>query len=230
MKRNKLWFTFVELVIVIFIVSMISIYGVSTFLTNQKKVIFKHEIERVNKTIIDFNNDIWKDITDYKINFLAWESFFTSSENELYKDNIQSISFNSWTWIITTNATGWLLEVNIYENYKLTDTQILNATWSLEYSFTWTSNYAIKSKINSAEINTLRLNRYSINTEFWASSDIILNSMTWSYEWSIYSYTGVTYKNDLTQNKEIISNWYILDDLTLYFEKDWVELNLNIKK
>lgn len=230
MQKNKLWFTFVELIAVISIISIISIFWVSSFLTNQKKAIFKQELDNINKTILDNNKDIWRNITDYEMNFYTSQNFYTITQNKLYKNVLQSMTFNSSTWTLTTTATWWTLEVNIFENNKLKDTKMINATWSLDYSFSGSINYTLKSKIWSVELNPISINRYSINSEFWASSDITLKAMTWSVSWTIYSFTWITLKNDITKAREISSNWNIIDNMTLYFEKDWTELNLNIQK
>lgn len=230
MQKNKFWFTFVELIAVISIISIITIFWVSSFLTNQKKVIFKHELDNISKTILDNNKDIWRNITDYEMNFYTDQNFYTITQNKLYKNILQSIIFNSYTWTLTTTATWWTLELNIFENNKLKDTKMINATWSLDLSFSGSINYTLKSKIWSVELNPISINRYSINSEFWAASDITLKAMTWSVSWSIYSFTWISLKNDLTKSKEISSNWSIIDNATLYFEKDWTELNLNIKR
>lgn len=224
MKKNNLWFTFVELLVVVAIIAIISIAWVFNFISNQSEINFSNDLDKINDLIIEYDNEIWNEITDYEITFFTWASFFVVWENNSYKDYLQNITFNSYTWTITNNSnTWWYFKVDIYKWDKLEQSQILNSSWSVDYSFTWSWDFKIRSYLDGLELNTLKIKSFW-DYDLW--QEIYLNNI--NYSWG--NLWEVKLKNNLSDNK-IIFNWTDeYENIKLTFEKDWIEKTLEINK
>lgn len=227
MRKNKFGFTFVELLVVVAIIIIMTWFWVMSFFKNQSESLFYQEVQSINQVISNYDFNIWKTITDYEINFYEKKDFYVVYENNLYKNYTQLVSFNSNTWTISNNSnTTWSYTLKIYENNKLKTTQILSATWSFVYDFSWQANYTIEWDVNWTTLNKISINKFWKNNDFWQYSSINLikienNSNT--YSWAKLS-------NNISKDKKLFVNSLPVVDFNLYFEKSWLEKSLTIKK
>lgn len=227
MRKNKFGFTFVELLVVVAIIIIMTWFWVMSFFKNQSESLFYQEVQSVNQLISNYDFNIWKTITDYEINFYEKKDFYVVYENNLYKSYTQLVSFNSNTWTISNNSnTTWSYTLKIYENNKLKTTQILSSTWSFVYDFSWQANYTIEWDVNWTTLNKISINKFWKNNDFWQYSSINLikienNSNT--YSWAKLS-------NNISKDKKLFVNSLPVVDFNLYFEKSWLEKSLTIKK
>lgn len=218
MQKNKFWFTFVELVVVIAIIWIIWIWGFSSFFSNEQKRTFSQELSMITQKISDLDNNIWKDISDYKLEFFKDKDFYLISTNSDYKTNLQNINFDSYTWTIKNDSdSSSYYQLNIYKNNKIVDDFVLAWTWSLKYNFSDKWDYLIKWILGWKELNNIYIKFFP--WEDWTYLKYIENSLTW-----------VIIKNNFSWNKQIIWNWNNIDKIDLLFEKNWIEQTLEIKK
>lgn len=218
MQKNKFWFTFVELIVVIAIIWIIWIWWFSSFFSSEQKRTFSQDISMISQSILNLDNNIWKDISDYQAKFFKDKNFYLVSTNNYYKSTLQDINFISYTWTIKNNSnSSWYYQLDIFKNNKFIDSFVLGWTWSLQYDFSEKWDYLIKWILGWKELNSIYVKFFP--WEDYYNLKNIENSLTW-----------IIIKNDFSWNKQIIWNWNNIDKINLLFEKNWIEQNLEIKK
>jgi hypothetical protein len=156
--------------------------------------------------------------------------WFTWSINNLWLDNRQNINmdFKTWTWIITSNS--WII-LKIYAWIKFQESKVIDTQETYEYFFWKNDNYKILSTLSWAVWNNIFINYYSLdNLELNNENKL---ELIWIYKninktW--WNYNSVEIKN-LNWKKYIIPDWWSdIDKIYLFFEREWVEKFLEIKK
>jgi hypothetical protein len=226
MKKNNFWFTFVEILVVVAILTLVSWVSISSFNRSFERQSLIDEINIFSNLIKDYDKDIWNDITDYNIYISTW-SFYYYTLNNLYKPVIQSISFNSFTWTIKTNdLIKRNMNLTIYFDNKKLYTVSLSSTWNYFYNVKNKWKYEFFSSISGELLNT-------IYVDYFTKTDIKKNiELTEIKDQSWNIYTGVIIKNDLSKNKLFTTfTWQIINsDLDLKFEWFWTTTTLKLTK
>lgn len=228
MIKNKYGFTFIEIIIVVSILIMISALSIDSFWKNFEKVSLWNEVNLLNNKISKLDNDILSNITDYKIYLFTWTWwYFYYYENSLYKNINQFISINWFTWKITTNDISKnTLDLNIYINWKKNQNTSLSSTWVFEYNFSNNSDYMINSYIWSNNLNKIYLEYFSkIDKEKLIYLEEIKDELLNSYTWIIIS-NKIWWKRIFQT-----MTWALINsDLTFKFGSFSNEYNLKLTK
>jgi prepilin-type N-terminal cleavage/methylation domain-containing protein len=234
-KINKVWFSLVELMVVVTIISIISASWSMYFYSflNNKEI--QDKIYSLNRDIDELDYSIWLyKILDYEIiinttNFL-WYYYYTNNYDSIKKQVLTSIDFSSWIWVITTNDIfPWLpMSFRIYGNDKMIEKNTLN---SID-SYTWTFNKFIYNKVSST-IWTGILNDININY-FW-EENLLKNDDNFLKLVSINTKedkTWVSLSNLVIKNtwkwKEVFWDWTKYNEVYLFFSKQWNKWILKI--
>ena len=232
-------FTFIELIIVISIMILITTSSVFYFLdfVKNKEVGQKIQILEDNLTKLD------KDVSNYKIfdyevifdiNTHSW--WYISYINNFDINNSQYIdSFNSltWSWVIKF-LWSWTGSIKIYKKDKFIYKTWITSSDTINYDFNQEISYKIKSTLTWETLNDIWINYYSednlkpeknnllnltdINTKkdkSWTNiTKLIITNIWWKkvfYSWSL--------SNKITD-----------DNIFLFFESNWVEKFIKITK
>lgn len=219
MKKNNFWFTFIEILVVISILALVSSFSISSLNKGFEKQSLKSEINIFSDTIKNLDNDLGINITDYKL-YLLTGSYYYYYTNNLYKNTTQYISFtsmsgSSFTWTIKTNDTLKNdMRIDIYMNEKQNNSTNLSSTWEFIYKMSRKWKYEFRSFIGASSLNQISL-------EFFSKTDIKKPINIISIQDDIgNSYTWVIIKNNLWW-KKIFTNMAetdIIKKLHLDFE------------
>ena len=225
-------FTLIELLIVVTIIIFITSSWVIYFFRQVSSLKIASEIEKVIDVIERLDSKVdTKKILDYSIIIKKSDKYwFTYSTNNLWLDNIQelNLNFETWSWTITSNS-GTVL--NIYSWIKFQKSEIINSSWKYDYNFLKNINSKILATYSWNTLNNIYINYYS-------PDNLIINNenkleLVWIYEnsdKSWWNYNSVEIKN-LNWKKSIKWNiWWELDKFYLFFEREWVEKFIEIKK
>ncbi|MDD5769375.1 MAG: type II secretion system protein [Candidatus Gracilibacteria bacterium] len=228
MIKNKYGFTFIEIIIVVSILIMISALSIDSFGKNFEKVSLGNEVNLLNNKISKLDNDILSNITDYKIYlFTGTGGYFYYYENSLYKNINQFISINGFTGKITTNDISKnTLDLNIYINGKKNQNTSLSSTGVFEYNFSNNSDYMINSYIGSNNLNKIYLEYFSkIDKEKLIYLEEIKDEL-------LNSYTGIIISNKIGGKRifQTMTGALINSDLTFKFGSFSNEYNLKLTK
>ena len=235
---TKKAFTFIELIIVISIIILISSTWVIYFFKQVSGLKINSEIENIVDIIDNLDSQVYsKKILDYKINIDKNNNKlgFIYNTNNLWLDYKQylNLDFETWTWILSTDLTStWSsYSFKIYSGIKFQWKYIIDGSDTISKNFNKNINSKIVATLSWNTLNDIYVNYYS-------PDNIIQNNenkleLTWIYNNNNKTWTN--YNNIIIQNinwkKSIIPNlgsW--INKVYLFFEREWVEKFIEIKK
>lgn len=220
MHKNKLGFTFIEILVAISILSIVSIFALSWFSRNFEIQSLNEELAFFQDTLKNIEKDVWKNITDYEI-FINQGEIYYYTTNKNYSENTQTIlDFKSYTWIIQTSTWSDFLRI-FSDNMLITS---YSGSQIYEYNFSPKTNYKIETSNTWKKLNSLYIYHYkSINT----SKNIYLKEI----KNATNSYTWVQIKNSIGQKRQFLtySGQILSWDIILKFEDDkWITTSLQL--
>lgn len=222
MKKNKFWFTLIEIIIAISILTITSVFVISSFNKNLNKQLLQEEISIFRDFLYDFENKVWKDITDYEINILTW-AFYHYTSNKSSKILLQKIQNINWfSWIVNK----WFSWANskVYFNDEL----VFTHTWTIIYPYNFSKkwNYKIETFHLNNKFNLLYLEYFSkidLNKNILLTQikDHLNNNIDW-----------LIIKNSIWQKRQFFTQYWeeINWDIDLYFEDELNQIILKLTK
>lgn len=222
MKKNSFWFTFVEMIVVIFIISITWVVAMNSLFSSFDKQVWNIQKNEIINFINFFDNKLWKDITDYELIFSWWLDYLIYKTNNNYKTNFVNYSFSWYTWTFTNTVSWTLIEYHFYNNNKLINKDISSRSWAiLNYDFSilkW--NSYIKTFVDSKRLNDIWVYFFSSddkNPLFIKEIKNWNNTLTW-----------ITIKKSIWWNKIIQQNWNNISSWAIIFDTKYWEFNINI--
>lgn len=226
--KNKSWFTLIELLIVVTIISIMWTFSFLSFGNFFDKYEYASYQKRIDNylDIEDFNvkNNA---SSSYEITFLSGSTGYTVSKN-FFKPtnfvNLNNFDFSTLSWSFSTSAV-W----DIYYNNDYWNWNVVTSYFSGSSQISFKEDYNWSSKINILfTLNWTNLNNYDIA---FFESDIL----RWDSVTSISSLSGaslynkVIYRNILWK-KEILWDWVSLDEIYINLEKWSKEIPIKLTK
>lgn len=205
MKITHTWFSFIELIIVVSILSIIATFSLSSLSSNFEKQALWNEIWLLRENLINLENALGKDITDYEV-YIQTGSFYYYYSNKNYKKISQNITFLGYTGTITTNDTVKNdLDIAQYFNDKKQWNFSFSSTWSYVFWFSPIWKYRMETTGIDTILNTINIEYYTqIDTKKMLQLDSIKDA-------SNNTYTGIIIKNLMWWSKKIESmTWQTL--------------------
>ena len=235
--KNKIFaFTLIELIVVISIIMILSSSGVVyffDFIWSQK---LKQELEIIKEDFKELDKDIKNyNIFDYSLylNTITWWLAYTYYTNIFDTNNSQIINFdsNSWTWIIEVNWWVWdLWNIKISKNKKFFVNEIIPWNNSFSWSFLDEDNYKVSWYLSWTIINDIWIKYFSVsNLDKKKWSFLELTGIFWLPNKWLPKYTSLKITN-IWNKKEFFWDWTPLNKVYLFFERDWREESILIKK
>ena len=219
MIRKKA-FTFIEIIVSITIISLISISGTfyfHDFIWKQELVVC---IDAFNSTYKELNNDVkTQKIFDYKLDIQRNSYGYTVSKNNIWLENIQVPTFdtknNSWSIYLNPADTN-IWEIKFYKDLKKIEQ--ITKNWSDNITFNIDDFSTIQSSLSWSPLNTLIF--YYLNFLAPLEKDV--------YILDIIDNNGLSQDSLTIENinwKKIFYNNLIPLDSPIYllFEKNWIE-------
>lgn len=224
MIPNRYGFSFVEIIVVVSILAVISGFSITSMNTNFEKQALYSEVSNVKNTLKNLDDTLWKEITDYDLYLLTGSRYYYYT-NKNYKTINQSVSLSGNNWTITTNDTiKNSLDLSIFFNDKKINNYSFSSTWSFSWSFTGTGKYKINTAYSDYDLNTIHINSY---TYFDTKKEINLSKIE---DGSGNTYTWLIIKNSIGETRQYLSNaWIIISPpIKLSFEFKWIPIELQI--
>ncbi len=158
MKKNKIAFTMIELIVVTLIMALLTSSSVFYFFdfTDNRELLIQTDI--LQDDISDLDKQIKRfEISDYEMYFTAWISYYTGSINNLGTQNRVTLSLeSSGTGIFSIPwwSGSWVWNYSIYENDKQISSRVTWANQIQEYIFDLKKNYSISGYVRQDNITT----------------------------------------------------------------------------
>ncbi len=212
--KNKNAFSFVELIIVISILSIITIFWVSSFSSQIDSLKFKSTLSKISGDIKDLDNKVnTKQIFDYEIKFIKWKKYFLISENIFDLNNKLILSnYDEDTWIIELEIQYWDSTnsgtIIIFSWYKFVKVETKNwndtFTWAIlkniDAKFTWEYSWSILNNLylqyfwnelklikidaNTSDLYWIKIKNVLWRKQFW--DDDTINKIVLTFEDSLW--------------------------------------------
>jgi len=228
---TKKAFTLIELLIVITIITLISASWIIYFFKQVSSLQISWEIE---KTVDIIDSLDWqvnsRKILDYSL-FINKNSFwFTWSINDLWVNSRQNINMNfeTGTWIVSANS-GTILK--IYSWIKFQKLEVIDSTRSYEFNFSKNIEWKVLANYSWATLNNIKI--YYFSPDNLIQNNVSKLELIWintksDKTWT--SYNSVIIKNINWKKSIKWNSWWELDKIYLFFEREWVEKFIEIKK
>jgi prepilin-type N-terminal cleavage/methylation domain-containing protein len=225
MLKNKA-FTFVEIIVTITIIALISSSWVFYFHDFIWKQEISIHINNFQNKISELNNDVKKHNTfDYIINFDKNSHWYTISENNIWTDYLQDVQFdtisNNWS-VSVLPATNDIWEIKIYSWNKKIDeitrnwTDVINIDINKDTKINWVLSW---STLNNISFNFFNNIDYSKTKNIYIL-DILDNTMT--------SYNSLTIENINWNIRYLHNSNELTKPIIILFEKNWIEDRLEL--
>jgi hypothetical protein len=235
--QKNFWFTLVELIVVIAIITTISVSLFSSFWGFLNTTSINNSLEKFRFTLKDLDEKISSnDLFDYKIILKKDRNGFYYYENINFwdkKQKLNTINFETWTWnfYIPAWTSTWIYLYNIYLDWRLLKKDISKANETIEIlesgkNFLKNDEVFIKSFFNWERLNNIKLAYFS-SKKTTKKSNVILNDIkcSWTSIWN----NKLVIKN-IWWKKSFLKNWTSsCANPKLIFESEGTELEFLLK-
>lgn len=236
---NKTGFTFVEIMISVIILAIVTTVWLSSFqkfFSNSQISNIKIKLE--NQINQEKNDLAASKISSYRITFLTWSKALFIDEDFYKNDNLIKLEiddYNSISWsIITNNASTWVWQINTYVDYISYKSEVKSASWDSLSINLWNNKtfqtFLINSSIDDISTNNLKIVRLDYSSlDDDNIKDTIISTLSWSQ-----SYSKVTLEN-IMWNKRLLANTWWTDfqadeDINVIITRWADELNFKLDK
>lgn len=213
-KLLKPGFTFVEIIISITILALISFVWVSSF----QKFFSSSQITAIKtkftNQINSEKNDLlsWK-ITSYRITFNSWAKALFISEDFYKNSNLISFDiadFNSFSWkIVTNNASNWTWYVNTYLDNILYQSELKNFnSWYISFNLSGNKTfqtYVVNSTVDDISTNNLKIFRLDYS---WLDDNMVRDTIISTLSWANL-YNKVSLENIMWNKRVLVNSWWV---------------------
>ena len=231
--KNSKGFTFIELLMVVLIISIIGVFSISSFwnfFKNQDNSAFIWKIKDTIETL-DFKVKKWQ-MTSYRLWFESGAQGLAISKNFYKKDNIltlASFDFENMSWSISWWTWEWLLKS--YYNSKFENWYY--GSWASNLSFSLTNPYMVEnielySSIDGKDVNSFEIMLFN-KDDSNIDKNIKVSYLSWWVFFNKIEIKNVLWKKQIYWYPEI-GDSLELDDFELWFERWWNDFNLALSK
>ncbi len=209
MKKNRKGFTFIEILVAIGILSIISIFALSGFWSNFDRQTLNEELVFFQDTINKLDKEIAKTLTDYEVFINLWEMYYYTLNKNYLQNSQKILSFQWYTGTIQTST--WTDISHIFSNNILVFSH--SGSRIYEYDFSKNTNYKIETSNTWKILNSLYIYHY-VNIDSRNKIHLIQIENQWNF------LTWVILKNNIGQKKQYFTHsWQpILSKINLTFE------------
>lgn len=195
MKKNKKGFTFVEILVAITILSLISLFALSWFGKNFEIQSLNEELSFFQERLAELDKNIGTNLSDYEISLFLGEIYFYTSNKNYLSTPQKILGFESYTGTIQTSSG-----IDISRIFS-DDFFIYTHSWTqiYEYNFANLPNYKVETYHNGTLINPIFISHYS---QIKQENKIRLSKINiWTQ-----SYTGILIKNNVGQKRQFFTS------------------------
>jgi len=236
MKKIFIAFTYIELIVVISIITILSSSWVYYFLDLAKNQELNQKINTINDNINDLEKKIINySIFDYEIRFSTanwwlWYINYINNFDNTYNQNI-NLNLINWSWTLWTNwnsSQEWNLI--IYKNIKLYVNVIRQSDSLYNYYFNEKQFYKIIWTLSWETLNEIDI-RYFAEDNVYPEKNNSLSLKTINTK-EDKSWTGIINLSiiNIWGNKSLLWDWVNTNEVYLFLELDWKEGFIKITK
>ena len=231
-KKNMSWklgFTFIELIVVMSIIALLSVNSVFYFHDFIWKQELSYDISQLDSLINTLDTNIKKQKSfDYTLTFDKNSYWYSVSQNTIWNNISQNATFDtvSWTGIINlTPSSTEIWEVKVYKWLKKIEHLTKNWSSSIEVKVEDTTH--ILWTLSWSTLNKITLWYFDTNTNAELNHTLIVDIK----DITETSYDSINIRNISGNKMYLFGTTKITPPIFITFEKNWIEsiLELNNK-
>ena len=232
----KLAFTYIELIVVISIITLISSSWVFYFLEFVKDQEITQEVNTISDDFNEFDKRIKSfEIFDYEIqlNTATWTLWYIDFVNNFDLPYNQYINFNSNNWSGTLWTNWWIgqqWDLKIYKNIKLYLSESRQSNVFYNFDFNDEPFYKILWTLSWELLNEININYFTEDNIYPEKNNLlILTNINTKIDKTGTGITNLSIKN-IWWKKTITWDWTNINEAFLFFDNNWKEKNISVKK
>lgn len=219
-------FTFVEIIVVITIIALLSVNSVFYFNDFIWKQELSYDISQLESNIIDLDADIKNQKSfDYSLYFNKNSYWYSISQNSIWNNIKQNVIFDTITWIAKINlipSSIEIWEIVIYKWHK--KIQQLTRNWSEDLDIQIEDTIHVLWSLSGSTLNKLTLQYFDLDKESELKNTYILDII----DSNDTSYDSLKIEN-ISGNKKYLSGSQLMTPpIEIFFEKNWIESILEL--
>ncbi len=237
MKKILKAFTYIELIVVIIIITLLSSSWIFYFLDfikwqeiKQQVNVIKEQFSNLEKKVKNFV------IFDYEIQLSTntWTLWYINYINNFDISYKQYIDFNSVTWsgilsITWSGTDNW--SIKIYKKNKLYINELIQWDKKINFDFNDEIKYKIIWTLSWETLNEIDINYFSEDNLYPKKNNLLILSEINTKEDKSWSWSSDLLIKNIWWIKSIIWDWInYYDEVYLFFENNWKQDFIQIKK
>ena len=231
MKKEKLAFTLIELLISVSIVSIISVSSINWFFNflqqreaNMKMMEFSYYLDSLDKEVKNheiFDYQLEINLQDSNDSYIVYTDIFDTAKQQTLSFSWETTEIN-----ITWKDDSETIQTKIYQDDKFIKN---SSTETLSEEFDKDYNYIITTSLFDASNNNYKtiLNNILLKRFDRSEHEMYLTKVSETEDWA--NINNLTIKN-IWWKKYFYNNWSTLTWAYLYFENKWAESFLKLTK
>ncbi len=229
-------FTYIELIVVITIITLLSstwVFYFNDFVKNQELTLKVNTIEEEFKDLDKKikNNEIFDYETQLSTStWSKWYVYYINNFDILYNQKIDFDSIN-WSGTLSTNWNNSLTwSLKLYKKHKLYTSAVRQWDTNQDFSLIDEPFYKIVWTLSWEVLNDIYVNYFDEDNIFPEKNNLlILQSINTKTDKTWTGINNIVIKN-IWWTKSIIWDWNNYNELYLFFENNWKEKFIRIKK
>lgn len=232
----KLAFTYIELLVVITIITLLSSSWVFYFLDFLKNQELSQKVNTIDDNFKDLDKRIKNySIFDYEMQFSVWtwSLWYVYYINNFDIPYRQFVDFDSSTWSGTlwtnwNSSQQW--KFKMYKKIKLYLNTVIQSDLNFDFSFNDEPYYKIIWTLSWETLNEININYFTEDNLYPINNNLlILSNINTKQDKSGINISNLSIKN-IWWKKSIIWDWNVFDEAYLFFDSNWKEEFIRIKK
>lgn len=235
--KNNYGFTFVEIIVVLSIMLLISFASIGQFNNFLSTNYLEVNTQEISSVIQDLDTSVKNGkIYDYTMYFSSW-SWFTYSVNNYWPYIISFIPktdyfWYSWTVISNSTNTWIILTLKTFDGEKMDKSITYVSTWVYDVWFWKTTKYSFLSDFSWVSGNSMFLKFYSVDniaSQKIIEKRLILEAINTKEDMTWISFTWIILKN-VNNKKTLILSWSTeeYNEIFLLFDRNDTKKTLHI--
>lgn len=226
-------FTFIEIIVVVTIIALISTGGFFYFASFlwQKDIIT--QVEQIEAFLDEKHSDIQRvNISNFTMDFSLWKGAIYDINNDgVSYSYFQNVDFDTGDFGVVNYGSGvYSWNVKVFADNKLSDNILFSPAWVIPFTFTGSSSYILHAYEDWLLTNTLWAMYYSDeNLENNPDKFLLLGEINMRSDKSWTSFSEVSL-HETPAGKVILGSGSILESVYLFFTRGEYEYSLKLER
>lgn len=226
----KTGFTFIEILVVITIIALLSVVTFSSFFAFVERQDWEAQVATFKEKLVDFESQIQrKEIWNYVVTIRTGSGYTYETDKKSFFYSLSSIDFLNGIFTLSWNVgTGSTIKIENTSWGKYTSDQFVNG-WSIySWNFPLWKEQTYTVYVDGKQENSMWFSYYGLDSVSNNSKNLLLSSIWSNGDKTGTSFSGIVLKNFFGKKSLETLSWVPLSVVYLFFEKGGNEYSLTL--